>query len=109
MWKVKNDITFEDLKELGFIEETFGLYGSGDYIPEHWYSKRYEHRDKTYYLDTNHRYMFGDTDTVTHFIIKTPHKSHKYYKYIPFNRVYKIVRIILKDLLKMGLVEEVRE
>lgn len=109
MWKVKNDITFEDLKELGFIEETFGLYGSGDYIPEHWYSKRYEHRGKTYYLDTNHRYIFGDTDTVTHFIIKTPHKSYKYYKYIPFNRFYKIVRIILKDLLKMGIVEEVRE
>ena len=85
----------------------FTKYHQGYYIPEHWYSKRYEHRGKDYYLNTNHRYIFGDTDTVTRFIIKTPHKSHKYYKYIPFKGCRKIVRIILKDLLKMGLIEKV--
>lgn len=105
-FKIKENICLEELEKLGFIERTFGFYGSGDYLPEIWYVKRYYYKHKEFYIRTNNCFYFSD---------KYKLLSLKLYKYngskldklIPFNRFYKIVRIVLEDLIQAGLVEKV--
>lgn len=107
MLKIKDNIKLIDLEKLGFKEHTFGLYGPGDYLPTYWYDKDYYYKGKHYYIQTNPRYFCERADTLTNFFLykltKTKNKS------IPLKGHKKIVKIVLDDLLEMGLVEKVAD
>ena len=107
--KVKDNINLRDLEKLGFIEQTLGVYGYRDYLPEHWYEKTYYLGRKKFYISTNHRYFLGDSDTLNYFRLFKDNGYRRYDKEIPLKGCRKIVKLVIKDLLKMGIVEEVRE
>lgn len=106
--KIKENIKLTDLKKLGFEEHTFGLYGAGDYIPSHWYIKRYEHRNKQFYIKTNERYLFDNNDTLINISLYQKTNT-RLDKKIPFRWWSKISNIVLKDLLKIGILEKYRK
>lgn len=105
-FKIKENIDMLSLKKLGFIERTFGFYGSGDYLPEIWYVKRYYYKHKEFYIRTNNCFYFSDKYKLLSLELYKDNGS-KPDKQIPFNRFYKIARIVLKDLIELGLVKKV--
>ena len=107
--KVKDNLKLTDLEKLGFRERTFGVYGVGDYLPEHWYVKTYYLGKKEFYIETNHRYFCEDSDTLTNFRLFRNKGSILYDKEIKLKGCRRIVRLVLKDLLKMELVETVAD
>lgn len=111
MLKIKDEIELKELEKFGFRERDFGLYGSGDYIPEHWYIKTYYYRNKKFRLETNHNYIysFSSKDVLKTLTLYKVSKNGYKIKVVPCNRIYKIVRIVTKDLIEAGLVEKVEE
>ena len=105
--KVKDNIKLKDLAKLGFYERTLGVYGNRDFIPEHWFVKIYNIKNKEFYIETNHRYFSDKCDTLNNFHLYKVSKTKYEDKIIPLKGCRKIVRIVIKDLLKMGLVEKV--
>lgn len=79
-----------------------------DLLPEYWYEKRYHYKHKEFYITTNHRFYFSDKSTLTSLKLYKDNGAKKD-KLIPFNRIYKIVRIIIKDLIQVGIVEKVKK
>lgn len=108
MLRIKDNVDLKGLEKFGFEKREFGLYGPGDYIPEYWYVKHYRYKNKRFYLKTSSRYFFEDRNTLTSFTLYKITNT-RYDKIVPFNRLYKIVRIIIKDLIQVGLVEKVKE
>lgn len=102
--RIKEDIDLRELEKYGFKKHWFGIYGSGDYIPEYWYEKRYYYKNKEFYVMTNRRY-FDDKDTTLTELKLYQDCATRYDKKISFNRFYKVVRIIIKDLMNIGIVE----
>lgn len=102
--KIKKNIKLKNLKKFGFEEKWFGLYGPGDYIPEYYYRKFY--KDNKYYLETNH-YFFDVIDGKLRCLTLYKRTNNKKYdKAIPFNRMFRIVRVVLKDLRNLGIIEK---
>ena len=106
MWKIKDGINLKELEKFGFIKREFGVYGPHDYLPEYWYEKTYYCKYKEFYLTTNHRFYFSDKSTLLSFQLYKD-RGTKRDKLIPFNRIHKIVRMVLKDLFQAGLIEKV--
>lgn len=105
--KIKENIRLTDLEKLGFEEHTFGLYGPGDYIPSHWYTKNYKYKNKDFYIRTNDRFLFDNNDTLIN-ISLYKETNTKRDKKIPFRWWSKISNIVLKDLLEIGILEKVK-
>lgn len=101
--KIRENIKLKDLEKFGFEQKWFGLYGSGDYIPEYYYRKFY--KDNKYYLETNH-YYFDVVDGKLKNLTLRKRTNKKYDKVIRFNRMHRIVRLVLKDLKKSGIIEK---
>lgn len=107
--KVKKNIKLFELKDLGFKEHTFGLYGSGDYLPTYWFEKNYWYKRKLYYIKTNHCYFCEPQDKLICIWLYKAMGGKKHDKEIPLKGRKKIVKIVIDDLLEMGLVEEVED
>lgn len=108
MLKIKDNTDLKELEKFGFIRRNLGIYGPRDLLPEYWYEKRYHYKHKEFYITTNHRFYFSDKSTLTSLKLYKDNGAKKD-KLIPFNRIYKIVRIIIKDLIQVGIVEKVKK
>lgn len=107
--KVKENINLKELEKFGFMEHTLGLYGYRDYLPEHWYTKRYYLGRKEFYIETNHRYFCENSDTLTNFRLFKDNDDKRYDKEIKLKGCRRIVKLVIKDLLKMELIEKVNK
>ena len=106
-WLKIKCINLTDLERLGWREETFGLYGGGDYIPQHRYCKTYCIGKKSFELRSNWNYLIGTKDRLVNLTIWKIGKKKS--KIVLWSRFHKIVRMIEKDLLECGIAEKVVE
>lgn len=70
--------TEQDLIDAGFEENTFGLYGLGDYIPEIWYEYHFTYRHKRYKVQTNKKFCFSNGTFKSLYLLKAG--KHRLYK-----------------------------
>ena len=104
--KIKENIKLTQLEKLGFEEHIFGVYGPGDYIPSHWYTKNYKYKNKEFYVRTNERFLFDDNDTLINISLYKSTNTRSDKK-IPFRWWSRIWSVVLKDLLEIGILEKV--